>query len=284
MRSFYHILPLLAAGITINAYAHFDIGVKAQSFGGAFRAVADAEDIIFSNPAGLIKHRKTAADVFYQLAQRPRFHRLGIGIGDTNTSSWGMGLGYVAGIDAVKDRPLKHQAHLALAMPIVSDMFALGMSATYQYDQVSHEEHRHFFNLDGGFMINAPLGLGFAVVVDHLLEAKGREKPMGCAMAFAFDMAEITEAVPMVLALDWLMDNVQSDENLHHVFATGMQYKAFSLIPVRAGYKVEIQPGDHYLSLGSGIAGKNIALDGVYQQHLSIGKQRHFGVSLTMQI
>lgn len=284
MRSFYRALCLIGLGLTIDAYAHFDIGVKAQSFGGAFRAVADAEDIIFSNPAGLIKHRKTAVDAFYQLAQQPRYHRLGLGIGDTNTSSWGMGLGYVAGIDAKKDRPVHHLAHLALAMPLVTDMFALGMSATYQYDQAQHEEYKHFFNMDAGFMINAPLGFSFALVVDHLLEPKGREKPMGCAMAFAFDMEEVSEIVPLVLALDWLMDNVQSDENLQHIFATGMQYKAFSLVPVRAGYKLEVQPGDHYLSLGSGIAGKNIAFDGVYQQHLSIGKFRHFGVSLTVQI
>jgi hypothetical protein len=277
----------LGALVSLSAAAspHTDIGVKAQSFGGAFRAVADAEEIIFYNPAGLIKHRRTGSDFFYQVATDDRFHRLGIAVADTQTTSWGLGLGYTAGIDKKSDRAVDHSLYLALAMPLVTDMFALGTSFSYFYDQaIITDPYSHFFNMDVAFMVNAPLGMSFAVVADHILSPKGREKALGLSVAGAFDLEQVIKEAPLIISLDWLMNDVKNDDNLDHIFAAGMQYKALSVMPLRFGFKSALKNNENFFSFGTGFITDSFSIDGVWQQHLTIGKIRHFGVSLGLRI
>lgn len=284
-----HFLRLIVmAVVSLTSYGHEmypDIGVQAQSLGTAYRAVASHEDIIFYNPAGLIKHRRTGSDFFYQWSPDAQFHQLGVAVGDAQTTAWGLGLGYVALMDNKTDRAAGHLVNMALAMPIVTDMFAFGLSFSYLYDQaVSADIHNHFFNMDMGFMVNAPLGLSFAVVADHVLAAKGREKPLGLSVATAFDLGSVIEIVPLTVSFDWLMDDMKSSASLGHVVAAGMEYSALSMLPLRVGFKSSIKTGDNFLSLGAGLASSTISLDGVYQQHLTIGKIRHFGVALSLRI
>src|SRR5580692_9799926 len=74
----------------------FDLGVRAQSFGGAFRAVATSNDIILINPAGLLKFRRLGIEADYSYGLSNKNSRLTFSILDSKTTGWGLGLLYSA--------------------------------------------------------------------------------------------------------------------------------------------------------------------------------------------
>lgn len=280
--------PISLMAVAVNCLAataaialSTDQGVRALSFGSAFRAVADANDTIFYNPAGLIKDRRLAADVDYLYFSPDSTHSIAASILDAKTSAWGMGLAYRARIDRNASPKADHLFYLATAMPIVSDTFALGTSLSYRYHPTEKREpYSHYFNMDVGLLAQLPLGLSFAAVLDHLLKPKGSEKPMGLAIATAFDLEQVTKMLPLILSLDYLMDDVSSDDDLHHVVACGAQYTMLNLIPLRFGFKTDVKRKDKLLSMGTGVLLGHFSLDGLYQQHLAVGKVRNFGLAL----
>jgi hypothetical protein len=254
-----------------------NIGIRAQSMGGAYRSLAQSNDIIFYNPAGLLKHRLMGADAYYQWGFDDESYRLGALLADAKTADFGLGLGYGAKINN-NNKPVEHDVKAAFSIPIMSDILALGTSFSYTYqDQIAH---KHFFNMDVGVLVNAPLGLAFAAVLERIIPPKGLEKPMGLSVSLAFEAAEVSKFLPLSLALDWQMANVKSDKDLGHTLGLGLEYRLLPFLPVRLGFKTHPKDSDHWMSLGSGICIKAFSLEGVYEQHLLIGKNRSFGISV----
>lgn len=255
------------------------LGVRAQALGSAIRAQASSNDVIFFNPAGMIKHRRIGAEVDYLQSASSLEHRIGASVIDSQTGAWALGLAY-SGLMR-NEQAASHLAYLAVAMPLVTDMFSIGAAATYCHDPALglHAEE-NFFNWDVGFLANLPYGIAFAMTADHLLQPKGDEKSMGLSIASAFDVGAIVEEAPLSLSFDWLMDNVKSETELDHIFGVGMQYLMFHMVPLRVGFKASVKDNDKLLSLGTGFLSSTLALDGLYQQDISVGKNRFFGVAL----
>jgi hypothetical protein len=272
-------LIILALQILIGPMAIAqDIGVRAQSFAGAFRAVASSNDIIFSNPAGILKFRRLSVEGDYQLGLYDKSNRLTVSMLDSQTTTWGMGIAYSP---LFRSDSTSHAVYLALAMPLGTDMLALGASATYVYDP-REINFRHFFNSDLGLMINMPFGLSLSFVLDHLVKPKGNEKPLGFAVASALNIGKFASVVPLTLSFDWLMNDVTSNHDLKHEMAGGGEFLLFSLIPFRAGYKYKAK--QQFVSLGSGFLMPLIALDVVFEQNLITLPERHLGIGLRFNL
>lgn len=264
-----------------NVNAHLDRGVRAQSFGGAYRAVSSSNDILFYNPAGILKKPRIEVDSDYSFALDEPLHNLSLSLIDSRTTSWGLGLLYNSQFHPKTELLSSHLFHFTVAMPIVTNMLTLGTTFSYNYDRnKENDPYRHFFNIDAALMATLPIGLSFAIVADHIINPKGQEKSLGLALASAFDLGALMEAVPFTLSFDWLMDDVKSKESLKHVISAGAEYVLFNVMPLRVGIKSESASGDNLISLGTGLIISNFAVDGLYQQHLSIGKIRHFGMGL----
>jgi len=282
MRSFSPIdrvirLFFLLLSVTINA--HDLPGVRAKSFGGAFRAVATANDIIFYNAAGLLKHRRMGVDAQYLSYLDSGTHSMGISLLDASTSIWGLGLAYY--LDIENRKVAAHLVDVALAFPIVKELLFLGGSFYYRYSALEFEDpHRHFFNMDVSIMACLPMGLSFAVALDHVIRPKGREKGMGLAVATALDLGSVWRGLPLTLSVDWLMDDVTSKDNLHHMLSFGSEYILFNVLPLRLGFKSKFWQRDNLISLGSGLLIADFAVDALFEQHLTIGKIRNFGIAL----
>jgi hypothetical protein len=275
---------LFCAGHRVMAYPSL-VGVRGQSLGDAYRAVASANDILLYNPAGLIANRHLGADADYLLASDAALHSLTVSVVDSQTTSWGLGLAYSAGITAKSDIATTHLAYLGMAMPLGTDQIALGGGFSYLYDPLDPESsYRHFFNIDVGLLADLGAGLRFAVVVDHLLSAKGREKPFGLSIGSAFALSDLVEAIPLTASFDWSMADVKNDFDLGHVLGLGFEYLAYSVVPLRIGYRSAVKENSHHLSMGTGVKVKGFALDALYQQQLTIGKIRHFGVAVRIDI
>lgn len=255
-----------------------DIGVRAQSFGGAFRAVATSNEIIFSNPAGLLKKRRLGIESDYQLSFYDKSSRLSLSIADSKTSSWGMGFAYSANF---RDKSkTSHSGYLSMAMPLGTDMIILGGSFSYLYEP-SMPNYQHFFNSDVALMINTPVGLSFALVLDHLVNPKGQEKPLGLAFAAALDLSRVSE-LPLILSIDWLMNDAKSNIDLKHMVAFGGEFVLLSLIPIRAGFQSVLH--EKLISVGSGVNLPSVSFDIVFQQNLSRPEDRHLGLALRLDI
>ena len=274
----------LCANQIVMAYPS-SVGVRGQSLGDAYRAVASANDILFYNPAGLIHHRHMGADADYLLAVDSRLNSLSVVVVDSQTTDWGLGIAYNAGITAKSDIPTTHLAYLGLAMPLGTDQIALGAGFSYLYDP--HDDNlpnKHFFNIDLGLLAALGAGLSFAVVMDHLLTSKGAEKSIGLSVGSAFLLGDLVEAIPLTVSFDWSMRNLASDNDLDHVLGLGFEYLAFAMLPLRIGYKSVVSEKSHLLSLGTGLMTDSFALDALYQQHLTVGKTRQFGLAVRINI
>ncbi len=256
-------------------HAHDIPGVRARSFGGAYRAVASANDTIYYNPAGLIKYGRMAVEADYLALTSEKTQNLTASVVDSTTTSWGLGLAYNTTFVSKDQLNTSHLVNLALAMPLVTERFLLGSSLYYFYDP-KYENNRHFFNMDVGLMACLPIGLTFGVVVDHLINPKAHEKGIGLSFATAFNLGDLVRDVPLTLSFDWLMNDLKSKENLDHVIASGAEYILFDVLPLRVGLTSKLKYGDNLISLGSGLLIGGFALDGLYQQHLTVGKIRNF--------
>jgi hypothetical protein len=269
---------LLLAGF---ARSEPNFGIQAQSFGGAFRSVANSNDIIFYNPAGIFKNRRVEIDADYHLFLDGPAHNFGASIIDSKTTSWGLGLAYKAQFHPRTKRVSNHRGYLTVGMPLIKDVFFLGSSVNYLYaTDSSADSYRHFFNIDLGVMAILPFGFSFSATLDHLLKPKGPEKDMGLAFAAALDLKAASLMLPLTLSFDWLMDDVKNKTNLNHILGYGLQYVLLEVLPLRIGLKSKLKDSRHAISFGVGLNASMFGIDGVYQQDLKVSHLRSFGVAI----
>lgn len=277
---------LLLCTVIFGAYAlsaKTDLGVRAQAFGGAIRAVGDANDVIFYNPAAILKNRRISPELDYLYNAAEKGHAIGASIIDAATTDWAMGFAYNGQFYSGQDGS-KHLLYLASAMPLGTDLLTFGSSFSYAYDPfIDNKDTSHFFNMDIGLMTSLPIGFSLAAVLDHLLGPKGNEKGMGFSLATAYDFSRIIP-LPLSLSFDWSMQDVKSDADLHHLIAAGAQYMIFNLLPIRLGFKADRKADSRQISLGSGLQFSSFNFDVLYQQDLSIGRFRHFGMAFRLAI
>jgi len=264
------------------SHAEPHLGVRALSLGGADRALASSNDTIFLNPSGIIKKRKFSSDLDYVWEIKAKAHRAGVSLVDSQTGAWGLAVAYNGRFVEDKKIPDTHLLYLAAAMPIMSDMFAIGLSMHYRHDPgLGPDPYANFFNLNAGILINLPVGLSFGAVADNLIKAKGHEKELGVALATAFDLGVVLPAAPLTVSFDWLMDDVKNAQDLHHIIMTGALYNIAGIIPLRLGYHADLSTRQKLISIGAGLKSGFFALDGLYQQNLKLGEDRYFGVAMS---
>lgn len=269
--------------MSINSRAALDMGVRAQSLGGAIRAQGSSNDVIYYNPAALIKYRRVSPEVDYLYLSNSDAHMLGASVVDSSTTAWGLGLGYNAQFFPKKDIASSHTLYAATAMPLGTDWLSLGFSLSYVYDTKIEPDHAHFFNSDIGLMTSLPIGFSLAIVADHVFTPKSREKGLGLSIASAFDFSTLLP-LPLSLSFDWSMDDVKSDGDLAHILSTGAQFIVLSILPLRAGLKANLNEDKKMISLGAGFISGPLHLDGLYSQDISVGKNRYFGAALRINI
>ncbi len=278
------LIALWALFLGLSAHAGLDLGVRAQSLGGAIRAQGSSNDVVFYNPAALVKERRISPEIDYLYNSYQRGHAIGVSIVDSSTSAWGLGIAYNAQFFPKSDLASAHLLYLSTAVPLGTDLFAVGGSISYAYDtKIGPPPYANFFNMDLALMATLPIGFSVAVVADHVINAKGREKSLGLTLASAYDFSALLP-LPLSVSLDWSMDDVKSDLDLHHIVAAGAQFIVLNLVPIRLGFKSDQYDNKKLISLGSGLMFGSVSLDALYQQDLSIGKFRHFGMALRMAI
>lgn len=261
-----------------------DVGVRAQSLGGAIRAQGGSNDVIYYNPAALIKKRRLGPEAEYLIGSQNEGHIFGVSVVDSSTSTWGVGLAYNTHFFPDSDTSSSHSFYVASTIPLGTDWLTLGSSFSYVYDKnLGPAPYKHFLNGDIALMANIPIGFSLAIVADHIWKAKGREKSLGLSVGSAFDFGVLLP-LPLTLSFDWTMNDATSDGDLDHVLSAGAEFILLSVLPLRAGFKSSIKENKKVVSLGSGLILGMFEADVLYSQDVLVGKNRQFGFALRTHI
>lgn len=270
-KAFLYIILFISNYICSNT----DLGIKAQSFGGAYSSVALSNDVIFYNPAGILKSKKMAFEVDYERSFLNSNNNIIASIVDSRTTAWALGLLYYADI---KDKKSESQnAYLSLAMPIVENLLFLGSSLAYK-----HEKELNFMHMDFGLLFNSEIGFASALVFNNAFYFINRHSPIGFSLAGSYDLSKILEIFPLILSCDWLMNDAFSKNKLLHELGIGSQFIFFDTFAWRMGYKNKFYKNSQVISLGPGLLAETINIDFLYSQDLLLGANRRLGISMKL--
>ena len=270
-KAFLYIILFISNYICSNT----DLGIKAQSFGGAYSSVALSNDVIFYNPAGILKSKKMAFEVDYERSFLHSNNTIIASIVDSKTTDWALGLLYYADI---KDKKSESQnAYLTVAMPIVENLLSLGSSLAYKY-----EKQLNFMHMDFGLLFNSEIGFASALVFNNAFYFINRHSPVGISLASSYDFSKIVEIFPLILSCDWLMKDAFSNNKLLHELSFGSQFIFFEIFAWRMGYKNKFYQNSQLISLGAGLLAETIDIDFLYSQDLLLGANRNLGVSIKL--
>jgi len=265
------------------------LGVRAQAFGGAYRAVASGNDALYYNPAGMAFSRRYNLDADYIYHPISTAHWTGLSLVDSTTSALAAGLDVHVGIDATqKPLNLTWLGSFSLAYPI-ADIFSLGVTLRYVYlsnQTTSNGDHK--VTGDIGLMLQLPFGLSFAAVGYNLLPTQTTELPLSVGFGAAFHLgAESSIASSpalafkgFTLAVDYLLKGLLSDKTMQHQIAIGGEYYIADIVPIRLGYEWGITEKRHVLSAGLGVFFQVIEIEALFEQNLVDFNQRTFGAGL----
>lgn len=244
-----------------------NMGVGYQSSAGAYRANGFANDIMFYNPAGLLKEKKYEFDIEYFFGLDKKTNGFSVALADSRTTFWSLGLAY-------SSMPSLgfHQTYLAFAFPLVKKILSFGASGHYK-----RAVEKNFFNTDFGLLLNSHVGPCLALTLNDLFPTT-MDKTKG-ALAVSYDFGAVINIIPLTISLDWIMNDLFGDGSLDHELNGSMHYLLFDLFALRAGLNNKIYLNENSISLGAGVNAKVIGIDAFYKQNLSVGKLKEFGLS-----
>ncbi len=262
-------------------------GIRAQSLGGAYRAIANDNNAMHFNPAGLTFFRRFNLDADYIYHERNQLHWTGLSLSDSLTSALAAGLDFHVGVNSQNPAELSYLTGLSLAYPIF-DILSLGATIKYAYlPKMLSEEAVNQVTGDVGLMLKFPFGLSLAAVGYNLIPTLSKRLPLSVGLGAAFNIGGTpgTAVNPasaysgFTIAVDWLMRNLTSGDQIKHQLSVGGEYYLFDMIPVRLGYTWDQA---HRISAGLGLFFQSIEIDAFFQQDLTHSKYRSFGAALRL--
>lgn len=317
VRSVFVLVIAFVAVLSVDARAQDFVGARALSLGEAYRATATGNDAIYFNPAGLVVIPRYSPEVHYQLDLVEEQHQVDVSVVDSKTSAVAAGIGYTFdGRQFTKRASYQHTATLALAYPIFDKLLAVG--AGLKYVNVSDAFLGNYLNAlsaDVGVLSRLPGGLSLAAVGYNLIPIQSGRVPLSAGFAANLDLGPLSALIfggapalgPMPSAaglpsptslgeLQGPLAGLTLEVDWHLNFATlygtesrvsaGLEYLAFNMVPLRAGYLWEQgNPGDdldddHLVSVGAGFIVPYFGLDVAYQQSVVNLDTRVFAFAL----
>ena len=286
---FLFVLGLLAPA----AEASPGLGIRSQSLGEAYRAVASDGEAALYNPGGLVRLRRFGLQGAYAASLAEPVHNAGALIMDSMTNPFlAASLGYFfdAGPVPPQQNPFAHLLVLSLASPVVTRNVGFGLNISYrnlppfaegatELDDADEglptdeaQEALHKISLDTGILAQLGQRMSLAVAAYNLVPTHNARAPVsvgtGISLALfgTWDEASRQGVLDgLTLAADWLVEGLLAEEATAHHFSLGLEYLLLSMVPLRTGYHATFAPQDkHRLAFGSGVALHGFGLDVVW--------------------
>jgi hypothetical protein len=296
----------------LPAQAQDFVGARALALGEAYRANATGNDAIYLNPAGLVLLERFATELHYKLDLEDEQHQLDLSVVDSKRSELAAGIGYTFdGQQFTKRASVQHTATLALAYPFFGKVLNVG--AGLKYVNVSDAILGNYLNAlsaDVGVLAALPFGVSLGAVGYNLIPIQSARVPLAAGFAANLDLGPLSALVfggqpamrgvmsagglptskgftpqgplaGLTLEVDWYM-NFLTLYGIQSRVSTGLEYLAFEVVPLRAGYLYDEQSQDHIVSVGAGFIVPYFGLDVAYQQSVVSPDRRVFATSLKL--
>lgn len=263
-------------------------GVRAQSMGGAYRAVANGNDALQYNPAGLTSFRRYNLDVDWIYHDRSQFHWTGLSLSDSLTSALAAGLDFHMGVNAQNAAELSYLVGFSLAYPLF-EIFSMGATIKYAYlPKTESEDVVSRVTGDVGLLFKFPFGLSLAAVGYNVIPVDSKRLPLSLGLGAALNLggkpgvatSPAAAYSGFTIAVDWLMRDLISKDKIEHQLSVGGEYYIIDMIPVRLGYNWSMKDQAHRISAGLGLLFEVIEIDALFQQDLNEVQYRSFGAAL----
>jgi hypothetical protein len=287
---------LSIAGLA-NQDLHEYFGTQAKGMAGSFRAVANSNDALHYNPAGLSTLRRFNIDTEYLFDLAPTAgHRMGANVVDSVTTALGAGVDYhltaLSGTDGKE--VFSHNGRLAAAVAVLPPWINLGLTLKYLHLPPLREEEKLFsgFSLDAGSLVNLPFGLSWGIVGYNLIPTHTEKAPVSLGMGAAWDAVRglagegsherVMPSAPswLTFAFDWLYRDLENPTKKDHQLSVGAEVVVAKVLPIRAGYAWSLNAPDNHLSVGMGYAAQTFACQIVYEHRFDLNKPATVGFVL----
>ena len=286
-------------------------GARALGLSDAYRAIATGNDAIYFNPAGLTQIPRFSGELHYNFNLDEEEHELDASVVDSKTAPLAAGLAYTfQGREFTKRAAIKHTATLALAYPLVPNLFSVGVGLKYVnlYDAIV-QNYQNALSGDLGALATIPGGISLAAVGYNLIPVRSTDVPLSMAFAGALDLGPLSgllfgetpvmgtvadaSGAPrpvglssrgplsgLVLAFDWQLSFFTLARRPQSRVSAGVEYLMLDSMPLRAGYMWDQQKNDHLVSIGGGFIVPYFGFDVAYQQSIRNVPSRTFAASV----
>lgn len=291
------VLILVAASVfSANLSADFIRGIRAQSLGGAYRAIATGNDAIYFNPAGLALVERYNPRIDYTYGFAGPTHNVDISIVDSSTSKLAAGIAYNLGIQSVNNASeLTHLASLVLAYPIWPDVMFLGTTLKY-VNAYEASGRLSRVTMDAGLAFILPLGLTLGASVENFIPSESALVPMNFGVGTAFNIGgghldtgsmvdkrrigkQHGEFGGFTVSTDWVMkDLLKESGTMHNFLDVGASYLIADAFPIRVGYEWGQTDATHSVAAGLGFMLEIFSLEVFFRQNITHTEERFLGL------
>jgi hypothetical protein len=249
---------------------------RSLAMGGAFRAVATSNDAIYLNPAGVAVGQRYALDGNYALNPATDLRHWSVSVVDSKTSLLAAGLSFASLRGTGAEGEVKGSVtHLALGLPM-ADVGAIGFSGKYlRFDR---PDATNAITADLGLLLRLAGRLSAAAVAYNVIDVASTEAPFGAGFGLSYG-----DDLSFRLAADVALDLSRGDETPATVHAGG-EYLLAGVLPVRAGFRRDLDGNVNHLSGGLGFVSPTFGVDAAYVQSLDSEFPTDRTFSFTLQL
>jgi len=269
------------------------LGVRSRAMGGAGRAIANTNEAMYLNPAGMSQSARFSLDTDYVYRLNDPVHFVGLSLVDSTTNPLAAGLDFHLGIDPTQGtKSLSYLGSLALSFVLVEEAIFLGATGKYAFlprtlgDPIQVNQ----FGVDAGILIKLPKGLSLAATGYNLVPTNSRRLPLSVGLGAGLNLRDDSRAAHdlisamsgLTVAFDWLLHDFSAPTGMDHQLSAGMEYLFFEAMPLRVGYSYSLARMEHELSGGFGYVSNDFGLEGFYEQNITLLENRSFGIVMRL--
>lgn len=276
LMGFIHIIGILSTTLATTTSAGLDLshefqGARSAAMGGAHRGLADSNDALIMNPAGMAGTARFAGNIQYTYNNFYGLSRYHISVMDSKTGPVAGGLAYTYDRGNRNDRRVNlHRIYLGMGYSF-NRYLTIGTTNRYvngYFDSKPGERNDvSEYSTDLGIYSNIGFGLSAGLTYHNLIHTKGAKiTTPGIGIGLAYQLGAFAMVGDLLVDL----------RDTHHArlnYNAGAEYFLYSRVPLRIGYKN--QPyitgsgryaSDNQLTAGIGYVDTNGSIDITYAQ------------------
>jgi hypothetical protein len=230
--------------------------------GQALRAVSQANDGFFFNPATLVLSPRASLDLLYQFNLDAKLNAAHASLLDNDEKPLPGGFAYTF-VDSrfyadavdeggnpvrVERRRTGHDLRFGMAYPITSTLSA-GLNVRYLKFDIEGTNGVNAVTGDLGFLFHPAGGFALALVGHNLIDIASAEAPIKLGVGAGYTFERL-----LTLSFDWVVD-FQSAPEPAHEFHVGIEFVVANLIALRGGFFDDRVFNQRHFSFGAAYVG-----------------------------